>query len=120
MKLGRSHATTAKKRTKKRDARAALLFCCYKPIAFFQFSLPSPASLLRLPIQQCKYPADWKKGQVTPLPKGGDAMRKKAYGPVSVSPAMNNIYKRIFESQLLSHVQSESVDKPVGQVTFTL
>ena len=40
----------AKKRAKKRDARAELLFCGYKPIAFFQFPLPSPASLLKLSI----------------------------------------------------------------------
>ena len=29
-----SHATTAKKCTKKRDAHVKLLFCRYKPIAF--------------------------------------------------------------------------------------
>ena len=40
----RSRATTAKKRTKKRDARTQLLLCWYKTIAFFQFSLPSLAS----------------------------------------------------------------------------
>ena len=45
-----SRATTAKKRPKKRDARAQLLFCWYKPITFFWFSLASPASLLELPI----------------------------------------------------------------------
>ena len=42
-------ATTAKKCTKKRDARAKLLFCQSKPIAFLPFSLPSPSSLLKLP-----------------------------------------------------------------------
>ena len=36
---------TAKKRTKKRDARAKLLFC----VAFSLFSMPSPSSLLNLP-----------------------------------------------------------------------
>ena len=46
----RSPAMTAKKRTKKRDARAQLLFCWCKSVAFFLFSLPSPASLLKLPI----------------------------------------------------------------------
>ena len=45
-----SHATTAKKCTKKRDARAKLLFCYSKVIAFWPFSLPSPSSLLKLPI----------------------------------------------------------------------
>ena len=51
----RSRATTAKRRTKQRDARAQLLFCWYKPMAFFHFSLPSLASLLKLPIQKFCY-----------------------------------------------------------------
>jgi len=37
---------TAKECTKKRDARAKLLFCQSKPIAFLPFSLTSPSSLL--------------------------------------------------------------------------
>ena len=40
---------TAKKCTKKRDARAKLLFCQSKPIAFLPFLLTSPSSLLKLP-----------------------------------------------------------------------
>ena len=44
------HAVTAKKCTKKRDARAELLFCQSKPIAVLPFSLTSPSSLLKLPI----------------------------------------------------------------------
>ena len=40
---------TAKKSTKKRDARAELLICQSKPIAFLPFSLPLPTSLLKLP-----------------------------------------------------------------------
>ena len=45
---------TAKKCTKKRDARAKLLFCQFKPIAFLPFSLTSPSSLLKLPrIYKC-------------------------------------------------------------------
>ena len=34
---------------KKRDARAKLLFCQSKPLAFLPLSLPSPSSLLKLP-----------------------------------------------------------------------
>ena len=44
-----SRAATAKKCTKKGDACAKLLFCQSKPIAFLQFSLPSPSSLLKRP-----------------------------------------------------------------------
>ena len=38
------HAVTAKKCTKKRDARAELLFFLIKPIAFLPFSLPPSSS----------------------------------------------------------------------------
>ena len=48
MKLG--IAENVKKCTKKRDARAKLLFRQSKPIAFLPFSLTSPSSLLKLPI----------------------------------------------------------------------
>ena len=51
------HATTAKKCTDKRNARAKLLFCQPKPIAFWPFLLPSLSTLLiKLPIfviQKC-------------------------------------------------------------------
>ena len=36
--------------TKKRDARAKLLFCQSKPIALLSFSLPSPSSSFQHPI----------------------------------------------------------------------
>ena len=45
----RSRAVTAEKFTKKRDARAKLLFCQFKPIGFLPFSLTSPSRLLRFP-----------------------------------------------------------------------
>ena len=45
-----SHATTAKKFTKKRDAGAKLLFCYLNLLLFLPFSLPSALSLLKVPI----------------------------------------------------------------------
>ena len=56
-----SRVVTAKKCTKKRDARAKLLFCWSKPTAFLLFSLPS---LLKLPNKSGKkepYPPLWVK-----------------------------------------------------------
>ena len=45
-----SCATKATKCTKRCDACAKLLFCQSKPIGFLPFLLPSPSSLLKLPI----------------------------------------------------------------------
>ena len=42
---------TAKQCTKKRDARAKLMFCYYKLIAFWPFLLPSPSPSHKLPIK---------------------------------------------------------------------
>ena len=40
---------TAKKCTKKRDARAKIVVLLTKPIVFLNFSLPSPSSDLKVP-----------------------------------------------------------------------
>ena len=45
----RSRAVTVRKCTKKRYARAKMLFCQSKPTAFLPFLLTSPSSLLKLP-----------------------------------------------------------------------
>ena len=44
-----------------RCARANLLFCQSNPIAFLQFSLPSPSSLLKLPIVNAFLTDAWAK-----------------------------------------------------------
>ena len=49
----RSRAVKAKKCTKKRDARAKLLFANLNLLGFLPFSLPWPTSLLQLPIRSC-------------------------------------------------------------------
>ena len=46
----RSRARTVKKCTKKRDARCKVIVLLHKPIASLTSSLPSPSSLLKLPI----------------------------------------------------------------------
>ena len=67
---------TAKKCTKKRDARAKLLFYRSKPVAFLPFSLTSPSSLLKLPhstllrVHQRDPIKMTGKAQVTDSPKG--------------------------------------------------
>ena len=52
------------------------------------------------------YPAAWKKGQITPIPKGLDSeIDKTLFRPVTVLPAMNNIFEKILASQLTSYFQ---------------
>ena len=58
------------------------------------------ANIINSSISQCRYPASWKMGQVTPLFKKDDELSKANYRPVTVLPAINNIYERILVLQL--------------------
>ena len=71
----------------------------------------SSASLICFPlcsifndsIAQCNYPKNWKKGQVTPLFKKDNGLSKTNYRPISVLPAINNIFEKLLASQLQAH-----------------
>ena len=58
------------------------------------------AELMNESIKQCKYPSRWKMGQVTPLFKKNDELSKENYRPVTVLPALNNVFEKLLASQL--------------------
>ena len=58
------------------------------------------ANTINSSISQCKYPVSWKMGQVTPLFKKDDELSKANYRPITVLPAINNIYEKILVLQL--------------------
>ena len=58
------------------------------------------AKIMNCSISLGYYPSRWKMGQVTPLFKKGDEFCKNNYRPVSVVPALNNIFERILAKQL--------------------
>ena len=58
------------------------------------------ANIINSSVDLCKYPASWKRGQVTPLFKKDDELNKANYRPVTVLPALNNVYERILAAQL--------------------
>ena len=51
-------------------------------------------------IEHCCYPASWKMGMVTPLYKKDDKFCKTNYRPVTVLPALNNIFLRLPSGQM--------------------
>ena len=49
------------------------------------------------------YPNNWKKGQVTPVFKKDDKFSKTNYRPISVLPAINNVFEKLLATQLNLH-----------------
>ena len=49
------------------------------------------ATIINSSISQCRYPASWKMGQVTPLFKKDVELSKANYRPVTVLPAINRL-----------------------------
>ena len=60
-------------------------------------------SIFNASIAQCKYPKNWKKGQVTPLFEKDNELSKTNYRPISVLSAINNIFEKLLASQLQAH-----------------
>ena len=58
------------------------------------------AELMDESIKQCKYPSRWKMGRVTPLFKKNDELNKENYRPVTVLPALDNVFEKLVASQL--------------------
>ena len=58
------------------------------------------ANIMNSSTSQCHYSSHWKMGQVTPLFKKDDEFCKKNYRPVTVLPALNDIFERILAKQL--------------------
>ena len=60
----------------------------------------SMTSIINCCIEHCSYPASWKMGMVTPLYKKDDEFCKINYRPVTVFPALNNIFERLLSGQM--------------------
>ena len=72
-----------------------------------KFISPPLSMIFNTAIAQCKYPSVWKKCQITPLPKGsGDEMDKTLFRPVTVLPALNNVFERVLAVQLTPYFQN--------------
>ena len=51
-------------------------------------------------IRTGQYPLRLKLGQVTPLFKKDDELNKSNYRPVTVLPALNNVFERLLSAQM--------------------
>lgn len=51
-------------------------------------------------IRQCKYPARWKIGEVTPLFKKGEELSEVNYRPIPVLPVLINVFETLLAKQL--------------------
>ena len=56
--------------------------------------------LFNCSIDRSRYPASWKMEQITPIFKKDDELNKANYRPVTVLPALNNIFERLLAAQL--------------------
>lgn len=57
-------------------------------------------TIMNQSISQCSYPTRWKMGQVTPLFKKDDELCKTNYRPITVLPAINNVFEKLLLVQL--------------------
>ena len=63
-------------------------------------------------LTQCVMPRDWKKGTVSPVPKGRPTLIMGDYRPISVLPAPSKVLERIVYNQLIYYLECNSLLDP--------
>ena len=58
------------------------------------------AAIMNHSIRTGQYPSRWKLGQVTPLFKKDDELNISNYRPVTVLPALTNVFERLLSAQM--------------------
>ena len=61
--------------------------------------------LVNSSIQNSTFPDTLKFADITPIFKKDDATNVKNYRPVNVLPVISNIYERVIQNQLLTHIE---------------
>ena len=71
--------------------------------------------LLNLSFRTGVFPEDWKKAQITPLPKDGDLTNCNNYRPISLLPLPGKIAKKIAHNKLMDYFENnELLNKKQG------
>ena len=65
--------------------------------------------LVNLSFRTGKFPTDWKKGVIIPLPKDGDLSICNDYRPISLLPVLGKIIEKIYHSRLMSYIEDNHI-----------
>ena len=74
--------------------------------------------LFNCSVDQSRYPASWKMGQITPIFKKDDELNKANYRRVTVLPVLNNIFERLLAAQLGDFYNSILSDFSINLLAF--
>ena len=65
--------------------------------------------LVNLSFRTGKFPTDWKKAIIIPLPKDGDLSICHNYRPISLLPVPGKIIEKIYHSRLMSYLEDDHI-----------
>jgi hypothetical protein len=69
-----------------------------KPI--FDILVPIITVIINKSITQCKFPTEWKKSNVIPIPKCSSPIEMKDFRPISILPLMSKILEKVVHEQI--------------------
>lgn len=80
------------------------------PISFLKllcpFVLPTLVNMYNTIIDTSTFPAIWKKGVVTPIPKISNPTQPKDFRPISVLPAISKVLEKILLGQIVEYTEN--------------
>ena len=79
----------------------------------FKTTLASPfRHIVNQSIRTGEYPAGWKLGLISPLPKSGDLTNPRNWRPVVINPAPSKLLESVLNQQIQEHCENEKVFSP--------
>jgi hypothetical protein len=78
-----------------------------KPIA--HFIAPHLTNIINTCIRNNYFPELWKISRIVPVPKIDNPTELDHYRPISILPCLSKIYEKILATQLLEHLESQSL-----------
>ena len=79
----------------------------YKEIAG-PFS-PKFAKVLRILLRRGLFPECWREVNITSIPKGAPSSIVTEYRPISITPVLSKVYKKVLSCRMISHLIQEGV-----------
>ena len=79
--------------------------------------LPGVLHIINLSIKKCQYPALWKLGIISPIPKKGKLELPKNWRPIVLNTILSKLLERVLNEQLTTFMRT-SLQDPISQHAY--
>ena len=78
---------------------------------------PKLSAVFRKLVREGSFPQCWRKGHITPIPKGGPSSRVEDYRPITITPVLSKVFEKLVSFRLGRFAEQAGI-LPPGQFAY--